>query len=161
MKGLKGLESNEWYRDIVLDDLEFTADELLEFAYPVLNKQNSAKLPLNKYLKMATKEFPECRATASQNQFDVIINNTIKKNRKPLGDYKSVDEIWKKEKENLEKATRLIAYLPETQIDVNQLEYVLKEMFEDNIKVLIDSKSNVRSNIRRLILIYDYLKWGK
>ncbi|MGB4659902.1 MAG: SIR2 family protein [Mobilitalea sp.] len=161
LKGLKGLESNEWYRSILLDDLEFSADELLEFAFPVLNNQNSAKLPLNKYLKMANKEFPECRATASQNQFDALISNTIKKNRKPLGDYKSVDEIWKREKDNLEKGTRLIAYLPEAQIDIEQLEFVLKELFEDNINILIDSKPNIRSNIRRLILMYDYLKWGK
>ena len=48
LKGLKGLSSNEWYRDIVMDDLEFTADELLEYAYPSMIAQTN-KLPLNKY----------------------------------------------------------------------------------------------------------------
>ena len=61
LKGLSGLDANEWYRNIILDDLEFSADELLEYAFPKLNRQNSGKLPLNKYLSEATKDFLECK----------------------------------------------------------------------------------------------------
>ncbi|MDL0414305.1 hypothetical protein QQP00_03240, partial [Clostridioides difficile] len=49
LKGLKGLSFDEWYRDIVMNDLEFSSDELLEYAYPSLIKQYN-KLPLNKHL---------------------------------------------------------------------------------------------------------------
>ena len=48
LKGLSGLDGNEWYRNIILDDLNFTADELLKYAFPKLASQNSGKLPLNK-----------------------------------------------------------------------------------------------------------------
>lgn len=34
LKGLSGIDSNEWYRNIIIDDLEFSVDELLEYAYP-------------------------------------------------------------------------------------------------------------------------------
>ena len=63
LKGLSGIDSNEWYRNIVINDLEFTADELLEHAFPKLLKQNSGKLPVNKYLSHATIDLPECRTS--------------------------------------------------------------------------------------------------
>lgn len=160
LKGLRGLESNEWYRDIVLGDLDFSADELLEHAYPKLLKQNSGKVPANKHLAKATRDFPEYRELMKSQNFDSIISKTIKKHRNVLGSYTSVRQIWENEKGNLEKATGLIAYLTEEQMDLNELETILKELFEEDMNVL-QNESKARTNIRRLIRIYDYLKWGK
>ena len=56
---------------------------------------------------------------------------------------------------------RLIPYLTEDQFDVDELEQVLKEIFMNDIDILKNVSANVRSDIRRLIRIYDYLKWGK
>lgn len=161
LKGLSGLDANEWYRNIILDDLEFSADELLEYAFPKLIRQNSGKLPLNKYLAEATKDFPECNETAKKQDFDSIISKTIKNNRKYLGGYQSVKQIWEQEKASTSKALRLIAYLEEKQMDVHELEDVLKEIFEGDVNALQNVGTNERSDIRRLIRIYDYLKWGK
>ena len=161
LKGLSGLDANEWYRNIILDDLEFTADELLEYAFPKLIRQNSGKLPLNKYLAEATKDFPKCRETAQKQDFDSIISKTIKSNRKYLGGYQTVKQIWEQEKASTSKALRLIAYLEEKQMDVRELEDILKEIFEGDVNVLQNVGANERSDIRRLIRIYDYLKWGK
>ena len=86
---------------------------------------------------------------------------TFKKNRYKLDKYKTVKQIWENEKDSLEKATRLIAHLPEKDINVEELEIVLNEIFENDINILQDSKPAIRTNIRRLIMIYDYLKWGK
>lgn len=33
--------------------------------------------------------------------------------------------------------------------------------FETDINILQNSKPAIRTNVRRLIMIYDYLKWGK
>lgn len=161
LKGLKGLDGNEWYRNIIMNDLEFSADELLEYAFPKLIKQNSGKLPLNKYLAEADKDFPECREIAEKQDFDAIISATIKNNRKYLGNYRSVNQIWNQEKIIASRALRLIAYLPEEQIDVKELEGILNELFENDKNILQNVDSNERSDIRRLIRIYDYLKWGK
>lgn len=161
LRGLSGLESNEWYRNIILNDLEFSADELLEYAYPKLLKQNSGRIPIHKYLKLATKPFPDCVDHAKTQVFDKIISNTFKKDRKYLGEYQSVKQIWNNEKNSLEKATRLISYLPEEQISVDELEVVLKELFEEDVNILQNTDPNIRTNIRRLVRIYDYLKWGK
>lgn len=59
------------------------------------------------------------------------------------------------------KALRLIAHLKENQIDMKELEDVLIELFETDVNILQNVNSNERSDIRRLIRIYDYLKWGK
>lgn len=161
LKGLKGIDGNEWYRDIVLSDLEFTADEMLEYAFPKVLKQNSGRLPIHKYLAESTKDFPECKELAEKLNFDTIISPSIKKQRKSRGEYTSVKQIWNQEKASLERATRLIAYLEEEQIEVSALEEVLKEIFSEDVNALQNVKSAVRTNIRRLISIYDYLKWGK
>ena len=56
----------------------------------------------------------------------------------------------------------MIAHLTEEQIVLDELGAVLLEIFSENVNVLKDTKSsNARTNIRRLISIYDYLKWGK
>ena len=92
--------------------------------------------------------------------FDSIISQTFKNSRKYLGAYTSVAEIWENEKDNLERATRLIAFLPEEKISCQELECVLLELFENDVNVLQNDK-RARTNIKRLIRIYDYLKWGK
>ena len=162
-RGLRGLNGNDWYRNIVMDDIaEFTADELLEHAFPSVWRQNSGALPVNKYLDAATKTFPECEAVAKRQDFDAIISATIKKYRHTrLGTYTSVKEIWEKEKHKLIRATDLISHLPEEAIDVQELETVLKEIFAVNPEILSKGAQGERTNIRRLIRVYDYLKWGK
>ena len=73
----------------------------------------------------------------------------------------SVRQIWENERNNLEKATRLIAYLSEEQMDVVELENILVGLFEEDVNILQNVNQSERTNIKRLIRIYDYLKWGK
>ena len=161
LRGLHGLKADEWYRNIIVEDIEFSADDLLQYAFVDLIKQNSGRLPVNKYLAEATGDYPECIELAKKQNFDNIISRTIKKNRDKFNNYTSVKQVWENEKSSLEKATSIIAHLTENSIDVNELEAVLKEIFENDINVLQNSQSAIRTNIRRLIMIYDYTKWGK
>lgn len=124
-------------------------------------KQNSGKLPINKYLSTATRKFPSCEQSVTGQNFDSMISKTFRKNRNSLGEYKSIAQIWENEKENLERATRWIAYLTEEQMDLDELETVLYTLFEKDVNILKNEKEATRTNIRRLIRIYDYLKWGK
>lgn len=161
LKGLSGISPNEWYRNIILNDLNFSADDLLDYAFPLLIKQCSGRLPLNKYIMESTKKHDECERVACTLDFNGIISNTIKKNRRCLGQYSSVIQIWNQEKYSLERATRLISHLPEDNVDVDELEKVLKELFVNDVNILEKSANGTRSHIRRLIMVYDYLKWGK
>lgn len=115
---------------------------------------------MHKYLSEATKDFPEGRGKALD--FDDIISNTIKTHRKAIASYDGFSDLWKKEKGNIDKAFRLLAYFPEEQIPVEDLEKMLLELFENDANYLDHiTNSSTRSNLRTLILIYDYLKWGK
>lgn len=162
LRGLSGINDKDWYRNIVLDDIEFTSDELLEHAFPSVWRQNSGTLPVNKYLASATKSFPQCEAVAQKQDFNAIISNTIRKFRQArLGTRTSVKEIWEEEKNQLDRATASIAHLSEEAFNVQELEDVLKEIFTNSPDILVTGSQTERTNIRRLIRIYDYLKWGK
>lgn len=161
LKGLSGIDGNEWYRNVILDDIDYSADEMLKYAFPKIIKTNTGRLPVNKYLALAKEEHPDAEAVAKDFPFDKIISNTFKKSRSILGEYCSVKQIWENEKGNLEKATRLIAHLREEQIVISELENVLINLFEEDVNILSNETQAVRTNIRRLIMIYDYMKWGK
>ena len=134
---------------------------MLEHAYPVLIKQNSNRLPVNKYLATAQKKFPECAELAKRLTLDEIIPKSIQKNKSNLGGYNSVREIWDGEYPKIERAVRLISQLPEGRLDVKELEDILYTLFNNDRDILENLPPTDRSNIRRLILMYDYLKWGK
>lgn len=51
-----------------------------------------------------------------------------------------------------------IAYLKKEQINLIELENYLKTQFEQDNDILSNSKQTTRTNLRRLIRIYDYLK---
>ena len=71
-------------------------------------------------------------------------------------------EIWEQEKQNLNKVIRLLGFLPEDLVEVNELEKILKEVFEKKPNCLSQNSSDLnKSNIRKLIRIYDYLKYKK
>ena len=69
LRGLHGLKADEWYRNIVIEDIEFSADDLLQFAFEDLIKQNSGRLPVNKYLSEATGDYPACIELAKKTGF--------------------------------------------------------------------------------------------
>ena len=54
---------------------------------------------------------------------------------------------------------RLIAHLEQNEINIDELESHLKSIFISNGNILETATSNERTNLRRLIRIYDYLKY--
>ena len=50
-------------------------------------------------------------------------------------------------KTSIKRATYLIAHLEEQDIDVQELDNVLKEIFEHDINVLQNSKPAIRTNV--------------
>ncbi len=46
------------------------------------------------------------------------------------------------------------------EIDTEQLENLLKKIFEENPNILESAKTSEKTNLRRLIRIYDYMKYS-
>lgn len=81
LRGLRGLTAEEWYRHIVLHDIvEFTADDILDIAYPALSLSNG-KLPLNMLLHEAKKSHDNIDNEKIVHNFRDALNSTIIKSR--------------------------------------------------------------------------------
>ena len=157
--GLRGFSANEWYRDIIMNDKRFKSDDILEQIGLKLLRENSNRLPLNKYLSQTNKKYEELEKIALENNFDNIISKSIKNSRHRMK-YNSIEEIWK-EHNNWEHALSQIAHLEEDKIDIEDLEKILIEIFKKDNDILESNNNILKSNLRRAIRIYDYLKYGK
>ena len=161
IKGLNGITANEWYRSIILDDLvKYDNDDLLECGER-LQRQNSGFIPLNMYLSRDKERKHKMLAEKSlSNNWDKIISKSIREKGKCVEKYNSVFELWNDFKTDLAKATRLIPFLGKDKIELDEIESVLQELFI-NKNILDSDEKDLRTNIRRLIKIYDYLKYYK
>ena len=154
--GLRGITASQWYRNIVMHDLQFKDKDLLSYA-PYLARSESGKLPINSLYEKKYNNIPGLN-NLLVNDFDDIISNTIKKDR-PKRDYSSLEDVFKKGFDQNKEMLNM-AYLTENQIDFKRLETYLKNIFvKDKDALNIEhSRSDYRTNLRRLIRIYDYLK---
>ena len=161
--GLKNIiDVDIWYRDIITNELEklgFSYAQRLDLAYSSVFKNSNGLFPVHKYLANVEGDYPAVAAHAAKT-FEELISNTLRKWRKKLK-YSSVKELWESEKSDPNRATRLLSCLPEQSIDAEELHSVLSEIFTTDENVLSGRNSGLSTNVRRLIRVYDYLRWGK
>ena len=165
--GERGLQriinTNEWYRSIVMDDLKdlnYTADQFLRYAYPDIKKENTGPIPAYRYLAEAQEHYPQIRAEIPC-KFDQLTTETNRNNRHSTNRYHSIMDLWEDLKSNEAKAYRVMCSLPEEKMDADFLGKILQEMFTKDPDALEHFTGNKRVDVKRLIRMYDYLKWGK
>ena len=141
----------------VLEHAALTA-KLLEFVYPELAKQNSWKLPVWYYITKSTKRNELAEEKAPKQYGEIVTDSAIQRNRSAIAG-RTAWQIWTEEKENLLKAIRLLGYLPENQVNVEQYRQILGAIFDENVNILSSLDSPNRSNLHRMIRIYDFLKY--
>ena len=156
----RAVDSEKWYRNIILHDLQYSEDDLLEYVYLELAKQNSWKLPVWYYLGRAEKEYPEIVNRAPKNYYDIVSKDSIDRNKSAIKS-RTMKEVWEYEKQNLSKAVRLLGFLPFEKVNVDDLDQILKEIFGNNVNYIAMAPTMDKSNIRKLIRIYDLLKYKK
>lgn len=161
LRGLRGLTAEEWYCHIVLHDIvEFTADDILDIAYPALSLSNG-KLPLNMLLHEAKKSHDNIDNEKIVHNFRDALNSTIIKSRERKKiPHRSVNGILSDNEHDLRKAMDCIAHLQENEIDIGELEAFLAERFKtkDYYKSI---SGNEKSALNRLVRIFDWMKYGK
>lgn len=157
------LDVNGWYHNIVFDDLPVSVhsyDKLLELTYPGVRREVSGYLPVCKYLALAKEHYPEIEATIPKS-FDGFLVPTNRKSRSSTLKYKSVLDLWNQEKTDLKRAIRLLPCCPEEKITADDLELILLELFKQVPTILSSKTLCAPSDLKRIIRIYDYLKWGQ
>ncbi len=155
----RAVDSERWYRNIILHDLQYAEDDMLEYVYLDLAKQNSWKLPVWFYLHHAKKEYPNIRSRAPQNYSEIVTNDSVDKYRTAIRG-RSMQEIWEQESDQ-DKAIRLLGFLAYENVNVDDLEQILKDIFIKNPNYISLSKGSTKSNVRKLIRMYDFLKYKK
>ena len=157
------LDVNGWYHNIVFNDLPASVhsyDKLLELTYPGVRREVSGYLPVCKYLALAKEHYPEIEATIPKS-FDGFLVPTNRKSRSSTLKYKSVLDLWNQEKTDLKRAIRLLPCCPEEKITADDLELILLELFKQDPTILSSKTLCAPSDLKRIIRIYDYLKWGQ
>lgn len=155
----RAVNSEQWYRNIILHDSVYSSDMLLEYVYPELAKQNSWKLPVWYYIKNSDFRSKLAENKAPHSYDEIVSEASIKRNKTAIAG-RTAMEIWTDEKDNMFKAIRLLGFLPEDKIDVDQYEQILEMIFEENANILSSLEAPNRSNLNRMIRIFDYFRYG-
>lgn len=162
--GTVGLVSNvdgdEWYRNIILKHLNYSADDMLNLRYPDLLKQNSWKLPVWYYVGEAKHE-ENCKLAYEKGALaysDIVTEKDILRNKSAIRE-RTLKEIWDEEQSNPNKAMRLMASLPEEKVALEDLEKLLVEIFNEDKDYLTKVDPSTRTHTRKLIRIYDFMKY--
>lgn len=156
----RAVNAEQWYRNIVLRDSVYPAEQLLRYVYPELAKQNSWKLPTWYYISNSSYKSELAESKAPKTYNEIVSENTIKRNKTAIAD-RNAWEIWKEEKSNLMRAMRLLGSLPEDKIDIDQYQQILEELFKDNLEIISSLDSNGRSSLKKMIRVYDFLRYGQ
>lgn len=151
--------ASEIYRDIVMNDGGFDVARLIEDSLPLLLK-SSAPLPFYKYFAYYKKPFPDFLRGEMAHNLNSFRSNTIKKDKQRLkinwSDF--VDHCKEK---NYAKAFACFPLIDDAEIQLEQLEMTLKQLFTENKDVLDSEKDGFKTNLRRVIRMFDWLKYGK
>lgn len=157
-KGYTMPSAEDIYLDIVLDNGHFDNEHIVEKTLPVLLRQQSGSMPLYKYLSNYKKEIPIDIAKLKKEDFDSFVSQSLKKQRGNMS-YNSIEEVLQNNEAN--KSLFLIALLTENQIKCSKLDKFLKEYLNTNPDIFKTARSADKTNFRRLIKIYDWLKYYK
>lgn len=159
--GLKhAVDANRWYRNVILHDLQYPVDELLQGTYPELLRMNSGILPVWYYLANSSSG-SELALSKAPMSYECIVNDKALKRTHGAAAGRTIAQIWAEEKGNRSRALRIMGSLPEDKVNVADLETILREIFSENHNILEELPDGDRSNLRRLIRIYDYLAYAK
>lgn len=161
--GLVGKNVKDLYRDILFNDLGYSADNILQYAYPSMKKSN-IKLPIFKYLSQAKHphpEIPEEDYHVKDYESYFLTPTLLKKSKKDFQkDIKEKTISYIISRGFLDYKTLMyIALLGPDNLNVNELYDFLLDFYKKKIETNL-AEPPIRSEFRRLIRIYDWLKYS-
>ena len=160
INGLSGLCTFDFYKHIVLDDIKFPAEKILEFAYPNLIRSNNV-LPLNKLLSLSSKKYENIEAKRLKSFNSIISKTIVKERKKKVFQHRSVKGILDEFNSDHFKMVKFLSYLKENEINLNDLEnFLVHEFKKDDLQELFKKKQGYSSDLYRLVRIYDFMKYS-
>ena len=148
------------YRDIVFDDEHVAPKLAVEEYLPNLLGTNSGGLPMYKYLSAYSSEILDRRIMKEideKRKLDDFLNSSLcraKLNYHSGGTVRSVRSVV--EEEGFGEAYKKLVLLDEGELNLDDLLAYLRRLVGDDRKVI-----NGNTELKRLIRIYDFLKYKK
>ena len=160
IKGLYGVSREAWFYNIIIHNLPYSPDDLLE-AYKKIKQRG--KLPVNFLLSKATYEH-KLPLEDRYKDIDDIINETIRNNRKSRKiQVRSISGILhNRGNTTSEKQLALfdMVHLNKEEINIDELYLFLKNTIKDK-NFINDISPSYKTHLFQLISIYDCLKYSK
>ncbi len=149
--GYKRIKAERIYEDIVLDNNYFDPEKIIEETLPDLLPGNASGLPMFKYLQSYNKETfgPVKKYVLNHTTIDSFLNKALLHRKKLFSKKYTIADVIEK------KSYGEVCLLDEQKIDLKILEDYLKELLKEK-----DILKN-NSELKRLIRIYDWLKYKK
>ena len=151
------------FRDIVFDDGHFDLQSLVENALALLLNHHSQSLPVHKYIAAYEDEYgaevPEGVRHGAKQNLDGFLNNGLRAKRKQ-NTYDSLAAI-KTEAEDDARIIEMIPLLSADGLIADEIGEFIRGYLEANPTALGDAPQTLKTNLKRVIKIYDWLKYGK
>lgn len=153
----------ELFCDVVFDNGDFDLKSLVEGALAKLQRSHSHSLPVHKYVRAYQEQFkadpPKDLLNECKDSLEDLLSNSLKKQRSsnPIESIEELDrQATTKEKwfELLPRVRNLEECLP-------QVEKFLQDYLKDCPATIHSGKQGDKTNLKRVIRIYDWLKYGK
>jgi hypothetical protein len=153
----------ELFCDVVFDNGDFDLKSLVEGALPKLQRSHSYSLPVHKYVRAYQKQIkvnpPGELLSECKHSLEDLLNNSIKKQRSS-NPIESIEEL-ERQATTKEKWIELFPRVRDIKASFPQLEKFLRDYLTDCPETIHTGKQGDKSNLKRLIRIYDWLKYGK
>ena len=164
--GYRSIKAEDLYQDIVFDNRKFNNEWIVEDTLPELSKHTAGSIPIYKYLSIYDKEVPETVFKIKKNEFEDFLSATIKndKIRNPAIESDIRDIQQKYDLNSLQSITKCLLHitrLDESKINIEQLRELLAQILSTYDNILKDKTYNINTNLKRIIKIYDWLKYYK
>lgn len=156
--GFKIVTAEQIYRDVLYDDdTSFINKFIVEDTLPsLMSRCGSKNVPIYKYISKYDQQLPSKYDYFTNLKFDDFLTHSLSRIR-VTQTFHSVNEIASNPATSLSNKLTHIAALPQKEIDVNQLYNFLITLFDSNPEILYSK--NVKSQVKKLIRMYDWLKY--
>jgi hypothetical protein len=156
-------ETGELFMDVVLKNANFDVKSLVEGALGTLLKHNGSSLPICYYLGIYEKSHGQAPAglnASKPKNLEGLLSNTIIANKKKRPDL-TVEGVIGDSTLPDEKKLSDLALANDLKTSIPHLETFLTTYLQKNPEVFHEDNSALKTNLRRMIRIYDFLKYGQ
>lgn len=155
--------AEEVYKDIILNNQNLSNEDFIKENLPLLLNKNRSGIAvykyINKYKNIDKLHISIKKYIKKYNTLDAFLSDTAKKDKeKYRTKYSTLSINTIIQNEGFDNAYLKMSYLEKNEFDLNELKKYIKALIEKKEPSIFNTSK--ASYLKRLIRIYDYLKYG-